>query len=475
MIYINNDNTKPLYLQIYESIRQNILCGMLLKNTALPPIRTMANELKVSKNTVEHAYQQLLEEGLIRAVKGSGYYVEDLAKILLTTTPETTPAQLPKLIPPSAQNPIRYDFRYSVGDTHLFPWTKWKQCVSNAILDEATLQFSKYESNKGFYPLRANLCTFLQRTRGVVCSPDQIVICAGTQYGLETILNLIPNNRKRVAFEEPGYIGMRKVFYNCRCDVKSVMIQEDGIDVDDVTNSPVDMVYLTPSHQFPTGVTTSLQKRYRLLEWAKQNNGYIIENDYDSEFSYGHRILPSLQSLDQNERVIYLGTLSKALFPSIRCAYYVLPPSLMKLYEKKYKHYNSALPTFVQKAITEFIKDGLLEKHIRKISSMNERKFRRLIQYLEQNLPDQVHMIYDPAGSHLLLQVDCCQQESELIAFMKERSIGIHGTKKNWAGTESPDNVFLVGFSSISEEKIEKYAAILTVALHEYIETKQKN
>lgn len=474
MIYIDNDNTKPLYLQIYESIRQNVLCGMLPKNTALPPIRTMANELKVSKNTVEHAYQQLLEEGMIRAIKGSGYYVEDLAKIHLTAAPDNTPAQLPKLIPPSSQNPIRYDFRYSVGDTHLFPWTKWKQCVSNAILDEATLQFSKYESNKGFYPLRANLCTFLQRTRGVICSPDQIVICAGTQYGLETILNLIPNNRKRVAFEEPGYIGMRKVFYNCRCDVKSVMIQEDGIDVDDIANHPVDMVYLTPSHQFPTGVTTSLQKRYRLLEWAKRNNGYIIENDYDSEFSYGQRILPSLQSLDQNERVIYLGTLSKALFPSIRCAYYVLPPSLMKLYEKKYKHYNSALPTFVQKAIAEFIKDGLLEKHIRKISNMNERKFRRLIQYLEQNLPDEVHMIYDPAGSHLLLQVDCCRQESEFITFMKERSIGIHGTRKNWAGTESPDNVFLVGFSSIPEEKIEKYAAILTVALHEYIETKQK-
>ena len=234
----------------------------------------------------------------------------------------------------------------------------------------------------------------------------------------------------------------------------------------------VDIVYLTPSHQFPTGVTTSFQNRLRLLNWAEQKNGYIIENDYDSEFLYGKRILPSLQALDKNNRVIYLGTLSKAISPSIRCAYYILPPPLLELYEKKYKHFNSALPTFVQKSIAEFINDGHLDKHIRRISSMNERKYGILINYLKKNLPEQVHMIYYPAGSHILIQVDCCHSENDLTEFMRQRFIGIHGTQKYWMGENAPDNVFILGFSSIPTEKIEKYAAILTVALHEYIQSK---
>ena len=341
MIYLSNDNSKPLYLQIYEAIRQNILNGAMPKNTALQPIRILANELNVSKNTVEHAYQQLLEEGMIRAVKGSGYYVEDIVKIRLTTKKKRSSSEKtsdPPVTLPEKQNTIRYDFRYSICDTHLFPWSKWKQYVTNAILDEATVQFSRYESNKGYHPLRVSLCEFLQRTRGVKCSPEQIIICAGTQYGLETILSLISSSHKCVAFEEPGFIGMRRIFQNHQFEIKPVTIQEEGIDIDYIQRNPVDIVYLTPSHQFPTGVTTSFQNRLRLLNWAEQKNGYIIENDYDSEFLYGKRILPSLQALDKNNRVIYLGTLSKAISPSIRCAYYILPPPLLELYEKKYKY-----------------------------------------------------------------------------------------------------------------------------------------
>lgn len=359
-----------------------------------------------------------------------------------------------------------------MGDTDLFPWAKWKQCVSNALLDEATVQFSRYESNKGYYPLRAALCTFLQRTRGVECSPEQIVILAGTQYVLEMILNLIPH-KCSVAFEEPGFIGMRNVFHNCGYNVMPIPIQSDGLDIDILQKNPADIVYLTPSHQFPTGVITSMDKRSQLLEWAKQNNGFIIENDYDSEFHYNTHILPALQSLDKGGgHVIYIGSLSKAMFPSIRCAYCVLPEPLQELYDEKYKHFNSALPTFVQKALSEFICDGLLDKYVSKISKLNERKYENLMHNLEHILPDSVHIIASPSGSHLLLQVDCCTDESDLINFMRSRSIGIHGTKKHWISENAPNNVFILGFSSIPEDKIEKYALILASALHEYTETK---
>ena len=472
MIYINIDDKRPLYLQIYESIRKNILNGTMPKNTALLPIRVLTKELMVSKNTVEHAYQELLEEGLIRAVKGSGYYVEDIEKTRLQAAPvvsNTPHTNKPSLSEKKAPPAIRYDFRYSVGDTQFFPWSKWKQCVDDAVLDEASMQFSRYESNKGYLPLRTAIRDFLKRTRGVECDVEQVVICAGTQYALETILNLLPNNRKHVAFEEPGYIGMRQVFRNCQCDIKSVAIESDGIDMDYIHENSIDIVYLTPSHQFPTGVTTSLQKRFQLLEWAKSHNGYIIENDYDSEFMYNRRVIPSLQSLDEGNRVIYLGTLSKAISPSIRCAYYILPKQLMQVYEKKYRHCNSALPTFVQRAIARFMQDGALEKHIRKVSVLNEQKFRKLSDALNRHLPKEVQIISAPSGTHVLVQIDCCENESELITFMQKRKIGIHGTKKYWNTAPSPDNVFILGFSSIPEERIEKYVIHLAAALEEYI------
>ena len=205
------------------------------------------------------------------------------------------------------QSNIKYDFRYSVSDTYLFPWTKWKQYVMNAISYEANNQFQKYECNKGYYPLRAELSAFLHRTRGVQCSPEQIVICAGTQYAVEMVMNLIPEHKK-VAFEDPGFLGMRKVFSSCNCEIKPIPIQKDGLNIEMLKKYSADIIYLTPSHQFPTGIT--------------------------SEFHYSEHILPSIQSLDKNSHVIYTGTLSKAMSASIRCAYCILPEPILNLYEE---------------------------------------------------------------------------------------------------------------------------------------------
>lgn len=475
MIYIDSNSSKPLYLQIYESIRESIIDGSMQKNSSLLPLRVLTKELNVSKNTVERAYQELLGEGLVRAVKGSGYYVEDIEKIFPKSyikeylkKPDSSSSDEHS----SDSDPIRYDFRYSVGDTQFFPWTKWKQYVDESILAEESVQFSKYEANKGYFPLRLELSNFLRRTRGVECTPEQVIICAGTQYALETILSLLPPGGKHVAFEEPGYMGMRNVFRNSKCDIKSVNIDKDGIDVDYILNSTTDIVYLTPSHQFPTGVTTSLKKRLQLLEWADKNDGFIIENDYDSEFTYKKRIIPSLQSLDKNGHVIYLGTLSKAISPSIRCAYYILPKRLLRIYEKKYRYYNSALPTFVQNALANFIKDGLLDKYIRRVSVLNEQKYIQLRDSLTKLLPKEVKIVGPPAGTHVLVQIDCCKNEREFINFMKERKIGIHGSKKYWNSSNSPDNIFILGFSSIPARKIEKYVAYLASMIKEYITEK---
>ncbi len=468
MIYINENDDRPLYLQIYDNVRSSILSGAVQKDTPLPPIRVLSKNLKVSKNTVEHAYQELLDEGLIRSVVGSGYYVNDISGMRFSFPTEEHIAEAVKHNTDFAQ----YDFRYSVGDTQHFPWTKWKQYVDDAVLTEASNQFGKYESNKGSFFLRDEIRGFLKRARGVECETEQVIICAGTQYALETVLSLLPAQKKRAAFEDPGYIGMRQVFLNCGFTVNSIGITSDGIDINQLDSLAPDVIYLTPSRQFPTGVTTSLEKRIKILEWAKLHDAYIIENDYDSEFMQNNRVIPSIQALGKGERVIYLGTLSKAISPSIRCAYYILPKPLVEVYEEKYKHYNSALPSFVQLAIANFIKDGHLEKYIRKVSVLSDKKFKKLSDSLKKYLPKDVETI-GSSGTHILVRIRCCTNERELIAFMKERGIGIHGIKKNYNSLKAPENVFILGFSSISEEKIESYVKHLADALNEFISSKQ--
>lgn len=469
MIYLKNDIGKTLYEQLYEIIRNDILQGKLRKDQALRPIRTLASELDISNNTVNRAYQMLLSEGYVRAVSGSGYYVEDIDSLLDLGAPlEKT--GFGRAAEPVQDSPLKYDFKYEYIDASLFPWSKWRQYMLDAISLESYKNSIGYESNKGSEALRKSLCEYINSNRGINCRPEQVVVCAGTQYGLDIIASIL--KPAKVAFEEPGYNAVRNLFVNKGCEIIPIPLTQEGVDSKVLKafkgSADLDLLYITPSHQFPTGNMTSMADRLALVQWAQDNDMYIIENDYDNEFSYGNKRLPALQSLSA-DNVIYLSTLSKVLSPSLRCAYFVLPSRLVPVYDRLYGYYNSALPSSNQRALSNFINDGHLDKHARKMSAMNKRKYEIFIASMKKLLGDRVE-IYNPAGSHVLIKICGCDDQAGLIEDTRKRGIGIYGTKEYWFVQEqAPEDVFLFGYNSMSEQKIKEACHALTDRLEDLL------
>ncbi|UWG98174.1 PLP-dependent aminotransferase family protein [Dehalobacter sp. DCM] len=476
MLILNN-NGRSLYEQLYEALRQSILQGDLKENDALKPIRVLAEELQISNNTVSKAYLQLLDEGYIRSVQGSGYYVEnvetlEISRALAGTVPEkivkSGNSSEGAASEQSAQ--LKYDFNYASFESSFFPWTKWRKYTLDAMLEESYAMDIAYECNKGNVKLRESLCNYVNTSRGVKCTLDQLVISAGTQFAMDIILELLPEEIHTIGVEDPSFIGMQKIFTNKRFSIKMLPLTDSGIDMDALENSKCQLLYLTPSHQFPTGVTTSLTKRLQILEWAKKNQAYIIENDYDNEFLYGEKPLPSIGSLSSGQNVIYLSTLSKVLSPSIRCAYFVLPYNLMAVYQEKYKYYNSSLPTYHQTALAYFIRDGHLERHVRKLSQLHRRKYEIFKKVMQEQLADSVKIYPTPAGSHVLIQIMGCMNQEDLINKMRLRGFGIYGTKVYWQNQQkAPENIFLFGFNSLPEEEMEAAIKGLACALKEIL------
>ena len=472
MILLDRKSRRPLFEQIFRALKKDIIEGWLKKNEALKPIRILAEELQVSNNTINMAYRQLLAEGFIRSVRGSGYYVEDIEAVFghLVKAKKENPASVNS----EKEKGLLYDFKYESVEGGAFPWVKWRQYMQNAILEESYVKLIEYECNKGNEYLRASICQYINKSRGVNCTPDQIIICAGTQYAMDILTNVLPDKKYQVGVEEPGYNAMRQIFLNKGYQIKPIAITNNGIDLEELEQSQCNLLYLTPSHQFPTGVTTSLSARKKILEWAKKREGYVIENDYDNEFLYGQRSLPSIQALSGGENVIYLSTLSKVLSPALRCAYLVLPPRLMRVYEDKYKYYYSALPTCHQKALAQFIFDGQLEKHVRKVSSQNRKKYEIISGIIEELLPNTVRIVEPSAGTHLLIELAGCINQNDMISRMKGQGIGIYGTKRYWFNKKhAPEKFFLLGYNSMEEEELETAVRAFAAALEKVVTPKE--
>jgi GntR family transcriptional regulator/MocR family aminotransferase len=443
-----------MYEQLYRILKEDIATGRIPKGTKMKSLRVMEKELNVSRNTVDRAYSQLLAEGYVTAVHGTGYFVEDISRDFFEEA-ETVRSE-PVFAAVSPRKPkVKYDFEYDSIESGLFPWTKWKKCVDEALLTEACGHEISYESNKGSLALRKALCGFLFRHRGVNCVPEQMIICAGTQYAMEILTSLLPPGKNRFAYEEPGYVAMRHYIESKSYAITSVPVVESGVSCEILKKSRCNLLYITPSHQFPTGTVTSISTRNKLLKWADGKDAYIIENDYDSEFRYGMIPIPSLQSLDKHGRVIYMNTLSKILSPSIRCAFLVLPKKLVERYEKKYRYFNSALPSYHQNALARIVENGTLERHLRKIAALNEKKYNILADAIKTHLPNSVRIVRYPAGVHTLIKVIGCKDQNRLIGRLEQAGVRIYSIKPHCHETEKAyENTFLMGFNSMSEEDI---------------------
>jgi len=424
----------------------------------------------VGRNTVENAYLQLSSEGYVESRTGSGFVVQDIHNMISFGAGINT-GKVPMETKEDKQITVEvypYHFEYGHLSSGDFPLAIWRKNSNKALAEITAEDMTKYQDRKGEAQLRYELKDYLRRSRGVNCSVEQIVLCSGFEYALSILSQLLKKSFGRIALEEPGYLGARTIFQNNGLEVVPVDIQKDGLDIKKLDSSKVRAVYVTPSHQFPTGAVMPVQKRLQLLEWAKGNNGIVIEDEYDSELRYNSRPIPSISSIAESDNVIYIGTFSKALSPSIRVCYMVLPEMWMKRYEEAFKMYQTTVSLLQQRILIEYIRSGHWERHLRKICKANKKKHDLLIRTIQEELGNDVIIHGKNAGLHILLESTGGLKEAELIEKAKRSGVLVSPVSLFWSDVKKySDNMVLLGFGNISEADITAGIKALAAAWRE--------
>jgi GntR family transcriptional regulator / MocR family aminotransferase len=489
-MFIKLDGSGALSQQIYHALRRAILAGQLAPGTRLPATRVLAHELGVSRNTVLLAYDQLLAEGYTVGQTGSGTYVATAlpdvtltphdARVRAMTASEGTPlhlsaygrrvAQNTALPPPSAMphcQPVRYDFRYGLPDGAAFPHDTWRRLLARWTR-AVSVQALHYGPPEGYAPLRQAIASYLQRARAVVCEPEQILVVNGSQQALDLAARVLLNAGDRVLIEEPHYQGARQVFLAAGANLMTVPIDAEGLVSTALPEAAAEarLVYVTPSHQFPTGAIMSLVRRLALLQWAETTGTYVLEDDYDSEFRYAGRPVEAVQGLDRSGRVVYVGTFSKVLFPALRLGYLVLPPPLVPLFTAAKWLTDRHTSTLEQAVLADFIYEGHFEHHLRRSRTRNAARRATLLEALDTYLGTRVEVSGANAGVHLLvwLRDVAPQQLSAFIDCAARAGVGLYSVTPYYL-MPPPRAGLLLGYAALTTEEIragvQRLAAVL--------------
>ena len=454
-IELDNDSEKCLYEQIYEHIKQEIREGKLLQEERLPSTRFLAEYLQVSRSTVDMAYGQLLSEGYIEARPYKGYFVcqieelLDLKKELLSNKETFRKKEQPE------EKKIICDFSPFGVDMSQFPFGVWKKITKNILSDSNAKLFSQGNA-QGDYSLRETIARYLHASRGVNCTPEQIIIGAGNDY-LLMLLEKILGREIPIAMENPTYKRAYRIFESFGYPTKTVDVDENGMVVSQLRRTGVDLAYVMPSHQYPTGTVMPIGRRNELLKWANEKDDrFLIEDDYDSEFRYKGKPIPSLQSSDKNGKVIYLGTFSKAIAPAIRVGYMVLPPVLLKRYRENCSFYSTTVSRIDQKILEEFIKGGYFERHLNKMRKRYRDKHDYLLELLKP-FQKQFKITGENAGLHLLLTGTQGKTEQELIETAREQGVIVYGLSENLVEgvQQSMAPTVILGYGGLEEEQLQ--------------------
>jgi GntR family transcriptional regulator/MocR family aminotransferase len=465
---LNEQNRiEPLYFQLYQYFKSEIQSGRIPSGVRLPSIRTLSNYLNISRNTVETTYQQLIAEGYVESRPRIGLYVIELESEMILPLSKIDSSQFSlsrKVSENLSKEQYLYDFSYGKIDLDNFPYSIWKK-FTNKCLNDNQRDLLLYGNPQGEIGLRNELAKYLHQSRGVLCSSDQIIIGAGTQQTLSLLCQLIGLNKQSIAMEEPGYDGARAVFENHGFQVKSILLEEDGINLEQLQQDGSKLVYITPSHQFPNGMVMPISKRIKLLQWAEEHNGYIIEDDYDGEFRYHGKPIPSLQGLDPKGNVIYLGTFSKSLLPSIRLSYMVLPETLLKRYLENFQIYEQPVSRIHQKTLQHFMENGYWSRHIRKMRNIYHKKQITILSSIKKIMGQKVEVIGKDSGLHILLKVRNNMSEKELIESAKKVGVKVCPTSRYYINNKNfivP--MILLGFGGLTEDEINQGIKILNEA-----------
>ena len=433
-MYLELDGQGPLYDQLTRALKGSILDGRIAAGTQLPPTRELAEELELSRTTVLAAYEQLRAEGFIDGRVGSGSYVSDLQARPSTHHSDTTIAPPSRYAQrarevrdwdiPRIHRGVRYNLQY--GNPLINPALNnaWGRELARA----AAYTRLNVSDVAGSHALRKQTCEYLARRRGVQAQPDDVLIVSGTQQAIDLAARVLLNEGDRVVLEEPHYFSAHQALVAHGAELAAVHTDEEGLICDELPTQAPRLIYVTPSHHFPTGAVLSLPRRLELLRYAEQHQCWILEDDYDGEFRYDAHPLAALRALDDGDRVIYVGTFSKVMFGGLRLAYMVLPAALrVDFLNAKYLN-DIACPVIEQAALAHFMEDGGFERHLR--LARKELKARReaLVAGLKEHARDRVEIGDTPAGMHLVVWLRGYDAERchALTSYAHEHGLGLY-------------------------------------------------
>lgn len=458
MFILNNNDPAPLYRQLYNQIREHVLTGKLPADYKLPSVRDLAAELSTSRNTVEAAYQELYAEGYIYSRHRSGYFVSVLDQDLAPAVPREK-SRHPRKQEPAAN--YLYDFHPARLDPESFPTALWRRCYLESLRESAGA-LAQYGDREGDKSLRSNIREYLERSRGVICDEEQIVISPGLQHSLELVVHLLKDRHASVAVENPGYHLPRAVFSNNGLQIVPVAVRPTGLDIDQLKSCGSSIVYVTPSHQLPMGYVMPVANRLKLIDWAESGGNLIIEDDYDSELRYHGKPIPSLQGLRPEGNIVYLGTFSKVLSPALRLSYLVLPRTLLAGYRREYRDYFSSVPLLEQRTMAKFMEEGHWSRHVRRMRIIYQKKHDTLLKAIERHFGDRARVIGAGAGLHVVLELTARNPgEAEIIRRAQSKGMHLIPFSATCVDQEPASTLLLVGFGGMSATQIEQGIALL--------------
>lgn len=457
----DESSREPLYLQVYKHLAQCVRDGKLQDGERLPSKRFLASHLKISMSTVEMAYDMLVTQGYATARPRSGYYANGIAGIV-----PDRPHPVDETDGHIAGAPdYTYDFGTDAVDTSAFPYSTWSKITREVMSDGGRLLARG--DIRGDECLRAAIATYLREFRDVSCEPEQLVVGAGMEYLMGLIAGITGTG---FAVENPCYSATVRILENLNIPFFPIPLDRDGMSEQELARSPADIAYITPSHQFPTGIVMPVARRLRLLQWAAHSPGrYLIEDDYDSEFRYSGRPIPSLQGMDQAGRVIYVGTFSRSIAPSVRIAYMVLPYPLMRRFMEKYGTYSSTVSRFEQHTLSRFISEGYFARHINRMRLIYRRRRDTAIQALEGMDCPPVGIYGEQAGIHLIVSLRPGLEAERIIRTAAQRSVRVLPFASYYIRGCPPQdrNKLILNFAGMDEQKIREGIHQLDLAVRQ--------
>jgi GntR family transcriptional regulator/MocR family aminotransferase len=474
--FSDNDDM-PLYERLYTNLKRDILSGFIASGEKLPSKREFAKNLGISSITVENAYAQLIAEGYLYALEKKGYFVRDITPIM-KESPRVEKTSFVKKDESSssimqADSNGCVDFVSGRTSPENFPFSTWAKIMRQILSSEQNALMTNSPCN-GIPRLRKAIAAHLSHFYGMSVLPEQIVVGAGTEYLYAQLIQLLGSNLV-YGVENPGYRKPAMIYRSLGAKCCSVPLDENGVSIESLNECNVDVVHISPSHQFPTGITMPVSRRYELLAWASKNeNRFILEDDYDSEFRLSGKPFPTLQSIDATGKVIYMNTFSKTLSSTVRISYMVLPLSLSERYMKTLGFYSCTVPNFEQYTLSRFIEDGYFEKHINRMRNFYRRQNETLLNTIRSSsCAKYISVKAENAGLHFLLHIDTSLSDEKLVDFMQKNHIRVSCLSSFYDNPPPKDlHTLVINYSSISSGEIKSAAEKFVKAVGQIIKTR---